>query len=94
MSEQDAQGSTEDRKPVRPRVIPAWIMKEYEERIKPRIDRLKLQVDSNGICAIPFVCYNCDKSKSDFALINGDGCPMCEECVGRCVDALENKVAT
>lgn len=75
-------------------MLPPHLMKHYEEVVKPRIDRLKTQVDATGIVSIPFVCYGCDKTKSDFALVNGDGCPMCEECVGRCVDALEGKLAT
>lgn len=72
--------------------IPKWLMDQYEKEVKTRIEKLKKQVDANGIVSIPFVCYLCDKEKSDFALVSGDGCPICEECITRQVNTITGNV--
>ena len=69
--------------------IPKSLMEDYENRIKPRIERLKQQVDESGIVTIPFTCYGCDLLKTDFVMVNGDGCPMCAQCINRMIDAIE-----
>lgn len=45
-----------------------------------RIDTLRVQMQPDGICPIPFQCYLCDKMKSDFSFLTGDGVPICVEC--------------
>ncbi len=71
---------------------PSHVKQIYEAGCR-RIDELRKQMEPDGVCPIPFRCYGCDGVRDDFALLTGDGCPMCEGCVGRCTDAMERVTA-
>lgn len=60
---------------------PDYVKRIYEQGCK-RIDKLREQIGEDGEVPIPFQCYVCDKMKYDYCKNNGDGCPMCIECLG------------
>lgn len=74
-----------------PPALPNW--PDYVRRMYyatcDRIDELRKQVDDNGCVPIPFDCYLCNESRSDFAMVTGDGVPICEGCISRQVAAIE-----
>lgn len=48
-----------------------------------RIEELRLEnIAPDGSIWLPFRCYQCDKMKTEVALIDGDGCPHCRDCMG------------
>jgi len=55
------------------------------------IEQLRKQFDEAGILILPFRCYGCDEMRSDFAMMTGDGVPMCNGCINRFTDTLEGK---
>lgn len=36
----------------------------------------------DGVLVVPFVCYGCEESRDDLALMTGDGLPLCIRCLG------------
>lgn len=63
---------------------PAWpgfVRRQYAAGCE-RIDELRKQVDADGYVPLPFRCYGCDASRTDFAVVTGDGVPMCVGCLG------------
>jgi hypothetical protein len=69
---------------------PAWpehVKATYAARCE-RIDRLRQQLGMDGVVPLPFTCDFCDRPRCDFAMLTGDGLPLCGECFERSVDAL------
>lgn len=44
----------------------------------------ELKIDADGTLVLPFRCYGCDRERYDFALMTGDGLPMCVACIDAC----------
>lgn len=47
-----------------------------------RVDKAREQIGPDGTVPIPFTCYGCDKPRDDFAMLTGDGVPICLVCMG------------
>jgi hypothetical protein len=43
------------------------------------IDECRVQM-KDGITPIPFLCYLCHESRTDFSFLSGDGVPICSRC--------------
>ena len=56
-----------------------------------RINLLRVQMGPDRICPIPFRCWLCDEMRSDFAMLNGDGVPLCIKCLGFDPAEIEGK---
>lgn len=71
--------------PPRAPANPDWPdhVKRIYERGCDRIDELRKQMEPDGVCPLPFRCYGCDTTTSDFGMITGDGVPICSACLGR-----------
>ncbi len=70
---------------------------DYVKRIyiagTKRIDKSREQLDpETGAIPIPFICYGCELEKIKIALINGDGLPMCTDCINSICDNIETVV--
>lgn len=51
---------------------------------KERVERMQAEFAArcpDGIVVLPFQCYSCDQWKENFALMTGDGLPMCTDCI-------------
>jgi hypothetical protein len=53
-----------------------------------RVDACRVQIGADGVCPVPFVCFICDQRRHDFALLTGDGVPVCWACFDRQAAAL------
>jgi len=71
------------------------VQRMYEEG-QARIDQMKIDLAKecpDGVLRLPFRCSGCDRRRTDFALMTGDGLPMCQGCIDGCVAAMSGGVA-
>lgn len=46
--------------------------------------------DADGTLRVPFICYGCEKPKTNLCLTTGDGLPMCWTCFNQCAGILSD----
>ena len=64
----------------------------FMERELARIERVRQRnAWQDCILVLPFVCQLCERERTDYMMITGDGCPMCQECFRGCEDALSGR---